>query len=100
MKKLEGIYFEIGKEKKKKEKSKKKREKKRKKKTKKKKKKKIEREKRKERKSLSVNSDFTKSPRGPGASPFFFYRTSLYGELTPRRTPSLSPRRLYTICRD
>ena len=23
-------------------------------------------------KSLSVNSDFTKSPRGPGASPFFF----------------------------
>ena len=31
-----------------------------------------EKRQRKERKSLSVNSDFTQSPRGSGASPFFF----------------------------
>ena len=35
-------------------------------------KRKKKRDKRKERKSLSVNSNFTKSLKGPGASPFFY----------------------------
>ena len=36
----------------------------------------MKKEKKKKRKSLSLNSDFTKSPRGPGASQFFYIQLS------------------------
>ena len=47
----------------------------------------------KKRKSLSVNSDFTKSPRGPGASPFFNIHRSF--EIAIMFTPEIE--KIFTL---